>query len=293
MKKTIFQGSAVAIITPMFPDGSVNYEEFTKIIEDQVKGGSDGIVVCGTTGEASTLTDAEHLDTIEFCVKIVAGRVPVIAGTGANDTPHAIRLSKGAQERGADALLQVTPYYNKTNQNGLIQHFTAIADSVSIPIILYNVPSRTGMSIAPSTYLKLSKHPNIVATKEASGDISHIAAVADLCQDNLAIYSGNDDQTLPILSLGGAGVISVVANVAPKYMHDLCWHFFDGNFQKSLEMQLGCLSLNNVLFSDVNPIPVKEAMNIMGYNAGNCRLPLGELSEDKKELLATELKKWK
>lgn len=291
MKKPVFKGSAVAIITPMYEDGRVNYEAFAEIIEDQIKNKSDAIVVCGTTGEASTLVDEEHLATIAFCVKKVAGRVPVIAGTGANDTPHAIRLSKGAQEAGADALLQVTPYYNKTNQSGLIRHFEAVADSVNIPIILYNVPSRTGMSIAPSTYLKLSKHPRIVATKEASGDFSHIATVAALCGEDLAIYSGNDDQVLPILALGGLGVISVVANVAPEYMHNLCETFFEGDFAKSLSLQLGCISLSDALFSDVNPIPVKEAMNLMGYNAGICRLPLGEMEASKKEGLANEMRK--
>lgn len=292
MKKNVFKGSAVAIVTPMHADGTVDYDVFGQIIEQQIHGGSDAIVVCGTTGEASTMTDEEQLETIGFCVNKVAGRVPVIAGAGANDTPHAIRLSQGAQQLGADALLQVTPYYNKTSQSGLIRHFTAIADAVDLPIILYNVPSRTGMTIAPATYAELAKHPRIVATKEASGDISHIANVAALCKNELAIYSGNDDQTLPILALGGVGVISVVANVAPAVMHNICAAFFAGDFAESLRWQLASVPLNNALFSDVNPIPVKYAMNLLGFAAGECRMPLGLLAEDKKALLKVEMGKF-
>lgn len=292
-KRQLFTGSGVAIVTPMLPDGSVNYEAFAKHIDFQVQNSTDAIIVCGTTGEASTLTDAEHLDVIEYCVKAVNRRVPVIAGTGSNDTRHAIELSKEASVRGADALLQVTPYYNKTSQNGLVRHFTAIADAVGLPIILYNVPSRTGMSIAASTYRALADHPLIVATKEASGDISLIANVAQQCGQDLAIYSGNDDQILPILSLGGIGVISVLANVAPRDVHDICHLYLGGRMQESLDLMLQWLPLNNALFSDVNPIPVKEAVDMLGFAAGPCRLPLGALSDDKRENLRREMQKAK
>lgn len=291
MKKQLFTGSGVAIVTPMNADGTVNYEVLGQLIEFQISSNTDAIIICGTTGEASTLNDEEHLDVIEYCTKTVNKRVPVIAGTGSNDTRHAIALSKGASIRGADGLLQVTPYYNKTSQNGLVQHFTAIADAVGLPMILYNVPSRTGMSIAPATYCELAKHPLILATKEASGDISHIANVAAQCGDGLAIYSGNDDQILPILSLGGIGVISVLANVVPQDVHDICHLFFAGRVNESIALQLRHLPLNNALFSDVNPIPVKEAVNLMGYAAGQCRLPLGTLAPDKKAALKTEMKK--
>lgn len=291
MKPVVFKGSGVAIVTPMNADGSINFDVFAQMIEQQIAGGSDAIIVCGTTGEASTLTDDEQLETIGFCVKTVAGRVSVIAGAGANDTPHAIRLSQGAQQRGADALLHVTPYYNKTSQSGLIRHFTTIANAVDIPIILYNVPSRTGMTITADTYKELAKHPRIVATKEASGDISHIANVAAVCGESLRIYSGNDDQTLPILSLGGLGIISVMANVAPTHMHNLCDAFFGGDIAESCRLQLSCIPLNNALFADVNPIPVKEGMNILGFSAGECRMPLGILGDDKKENLRCEMQK--
>lgn len=285
MRKEIFTGSGVAIVTPMHPDGSINYEVFRDLIEFQLANSTDALVVCGTTGEASSMSDKDHLATIEFGIKTVAGRVPVIAGTGSNDTYHGIELSKEAEKLGADALLQVTPYYNKTNQSGLIQHFTVIANAVNLPIILYNVPSRTGMSIAPATYKALAQHPNIVATKEASGDIAHIANVMALCKDDLALYSGNDDQIVPLLSLGASGVISVLANVAPQPVHDICQLFFEGKLQQSLALQLEYLPLNNALFSDVNPIPVKEAVCMMGYEAGGCRLPLGALDADKAQQL--------
>lgn len=291
MRKEIFTGSGVAIVTPMHPDGSINFEVFTQLIEYQIANSTDAIVVCGTTGEASSMSDTDHLATIEHCIKTVAGRVPVIAGTGSNDTYHGMELSKEAQKLGADGLLQVTPYYNKTNQSGLIKHFAAIADVVDLPIILYNVPGRTGMSIAPATYKELAQHPQIVATKEASGDIAHIANVMALCKDDLALYSGNDDQIVPLLSLGGSGVISVLANVAPRQTHDICELYFNGKQQESLALQLALLPLNNALFSDVNPIPVKEAVNMMGYDAGVCRLPLGLLSSDKKQNLYAEMQK--
>lgn len=285
MKKQLYTGSGVAIVTPFHEDGSVNYEAFEKHIEFMLENSTDAIVVCGTTGEASTLNDTEHLDVIEACVKTVNKRVPVIAGTGSNDTRHAIELSKEASVRGADALLQVTPYYNKTNQSGLIKHFTTITDAVGLPVILYNVPSRTGLNIAIDTYRALADHPLIIATKEACGDISHIANIARVCGDDLAIYSGNDDQVLPIMSLGGIGVISVMANVAPQDVHDICSLYLAGRHEESLKLMMQFLPLNNALFSDVNPIPVKEAVNLLGYNAGPCRLPLGELSAEKKDAL--------
>ncbi len=288
-KKQLFTGSGVAIVTPMFPDGSINYEEMQKLIEFQLAGSTDAIIVTGTTGEASTMNDTEHLDVIEFCVKAVGKRVPVIAGTGSNDTRHAIELSKEASIRGADGLLQVTPYYNKANPSGLVRHFTTIADEVGLPVILYNVPSRTGMGISPATYKELAKHPLIVATKEASGDLSHIAKVAAACGDDLAIYSGNDDQILPILSLGGIGVISVLANVIPQDIHDICYLYFAGRLPESLALQLQYIPLNSAMFAEVNPIPVKEAMNLLGFNAGKCRLPLGELEDKNKELLKNEM----
>lgn len=285
MKKQLFTGAGVAIATPMHEDGCINYDAFDRLIDFQVEQGIDAFIVCGTTGEASSLNDEEHLGVIEHCVKRVNKRIPVIAGTGSNDTRHAIELSKEASIRGVDGLLQVTPYYNKTNQSGLIRHFTTITDAVGLPVILYNVPARTGMTIAPATYKELSKHPLILATKEASGDISHIANVAALCGDDLAIYSGNDDQIVPIMALGALGVISVMANMIPQDTHDICRLYLSGRTQESTQMQLQYLPLINALFSDVNPIPVKEALNMMGYAAGPCRLPLGTMAADKKEQL--------
>lgn len=291
MKKTVFTGAAVAIITPMLPDGSIHYEELGRIIEDQIAGGTDAIVICGTTGEASTMPDEEHLDCIEYAVKKVAGRIPVVAGTGSNDTNHAIKLSQEAVRRGADALLQVTPYYNKTSQSGLVRHFTAIADAVDAPIILYNVPSRTGVNITPATCKILAQHPRIVAIKEASGNIAQVAQIAHLCGDELAIYSGNDDQIVPLLALGGKGVISVLSNVAPRQAHDICRLWFEGNTQASLQLQLDMMDLCGALFCDVNPIPVKAAMNMLGYQAGECRLPLDRLSPEHMDTLRTALQK--
>lgn len=287
MNKTIFTGAAVAIITPMHKDGSVNYDKLEELIEEQISGSTDAIVICGTTGEASTLTDDEHLDCIKFAVEKTAGRVPVIAGTGSNDTAYAIEMSKDAEKAGADALLLVTPYYNKTSQRGLTAHFTAIADAVSIPIILYNVPSRTGCKIELSTYKELSEHKNIVAAKEAGGDISFIAQLA--AETNLDIYSGNDDQVVPIMSLGAKGVISVASNIIPREMHDMTKYALDGDFKAAAEMQLKYLGLINALFCDVNPIPVKEAMNLMGKDVGECRLPLIKSEQSKIELLKKEL----
>lgn len=279
MKKVIFKGSGVAIITPMNNDGSVNYDTLGKLIEFQIENKTDAIITCGTTGESATLTEQEHHDVIKFTIEKVAKRVPVIAGTGSNNTEHALKLSLDAEKLGADALLIVTPYYNKTSQKGLIEHYTYIADRVNTPIITYCVPSRTGVTIKPETYLELSKHKNIVATKEASGNISELAKTISLCKDNLNVYSGNDDQIVPILSLGGLGVISVFANVCPSECHDITKLFFDGKIKESNEKFINSIDLMGELFSDVNPIPVKEAMNILGFNCGKCRLPLSTLSE--------------
>lgn len=285
MKPIVFTGAAVAIITPFNADGSVNFEEFGKIIEDQIAGSTDAIVVCGTTGESAAMPDEEHLSVIDYCVKKVAGRVPVIAGTGTNDTQHCINLSVGAEKLGADALLLVTPYYNKTTQKGLIAHYTKIANSVKIPIILYNVPSRTGLNIAPETLKELSKVENIVAVKEASGNISQVAKIAHLCGDDLTIYSGNDDQIVPLLSLGGKGVISVLSNVAPKETHDMVMSYLEGDIKTACKLQLEAIELVDALFIEVNPIPVKAAMNMLGYKAGDLRMPLCEISDSNKEVL--------
>lgn len=289
MKTPIFTGAGVAIVTPMNTDGSINYEVFGNIIEEQIAGGTDAIVVVGTTGEASTMTDEEHIEAIRFTVQKVAKRVPVIAGTGSNDTGYAIELSKQAEAVGADALLQVTPYYNKTSQRGLVAHFKAIAEAVNIPIILYNVPSRTGMSISIDTYVELAKVPNIVATKEASGNFSLIAEIA--AKTDLDIYSGNDDQVLGVLAFGGKGVISVSSNIIPKEKHDMVMLYLGGEREKALELQKKYLDMENALFIDVNPIPVKEAMNLLGKNVGECRLPLCKMEEAKIEKLRNELKK--
>ena len=274
MKKPVFTGAAVAIITPMRADGSVDFEELGRIIDDQIDNGTDAIVICGTTGESPTMTDEEHTACIRYAVKKTAGRVPVIAGTGSNDTRYAIWLSRQAQADGADALLLVTPYYNKTSQAGLIAHYTAIADAVDLPCILYNVPSRTGCNLTPASLKQLAKHPNINAVKEASGNISQVAEIAAACGEELNIYSGNDDQIVPLLALGGKGVISVLSNVAPRYTHDICAKWFAGDTAGSLAMQLAALPLCKALFADVNPIPVKWAMNRLGWHAGACRLPL-------------------
>lgn len=290
MKKPVFTGAAVAIITPMHADGSVNYEELGRIIEDQIAHQTDAIVICGTTGESPALDHEEHTECIRYTVKKVAGRVPVIAGTGSNDTRYAIQLSQQAQEDGADALLLVTPYYNKTSQAGLVAHYTAIANAVDLPCILYNVPSRTGCNLQPSTLAELAQLPNINAVKEASGNISQVAEIAELCGENLNIYSGNDDQIVPLMALGGKGVISVLSNVAPQYTHDLCAKWLDGDTAGSLEMQLKALPLCKALFADVNPIPVKWAMNRLGWQAGACRLPLVEPSAAVQERLETAMR---
>lgn len=290
MKQPVFTGAAVAIITPMHADGTVNFEELGRIIDDQIAHGTDAIVICGTTGESAALSHEEHVECIRFAVKHTAKRVPVIAGTGSNDTAFAIEISKEAEEAGADALLLVTPYYNKTSQAGLIAHYTAIANAVTLPCIIYNVPSRTGVNLQPATLAELAKLPNVNAVKEASGNISQVADVAALCGEELNIYSGNDDQIVPILSLGGKGVISVLSNVAPQQAHDICAAWFSGDTEKSLELQLKALPLCHALFADVNPIPVKWAMNRLGWNAGPLRLPLVEPSAAVKQSLENEMK---
>lgn len=279
-----FTGSGVAIITP-FDGNKTNYDELGKLIEMHIANKTDAIIICGTTGEASTMPDEEHLAAIEYTVKKAAGRICVVAGTGSNDTAHAVALSKKAEELGADALLQVTPYYNKATQKGLVAHFGAVAEAVNIPIILYNVPSRTGVSISIDTLKELAaKYENIVGVKEASGNISYTAKVAAEVPE-LYIYSGNDDMIVPVLSLGGKGVISVVANIMPEETHNICKYYFDGEVEKSRELQLKMLDLINKLFIEVNPIPVKTAMNMMGFNAGNLRMPLTDMSESNKEAL--------
>lgn len=290
MKKTIFTGAGVAIVTPMLQNGEINYELLGEIIDNQIANATDAIVICGTTGEASTMTDKEHIDCIDFAVKRVNKRVPVIAGAGSNDTAYAIELSKESKSLGADALLHVTPYYNKTSQRGLVAHFESIANSTDLPVILYNVPGRTGVNIAVDTYKILSEHKNIVATKEASGNIAHVAGIKAACGDELAIYSGNDDQIVPILALGGAGVISVLSNVAPRQTHDICELYFKGNVKESAKLQLDLLPLIDALFMDVNPIPVKEAMCLMGCNVGECRLPLIKMTDAQIQKLSSVMK---
>lgn len=285
MKKTIFTGAGVAIVTPMNPDESINFDRLGQIIDNQIENGTDAIVICGTTGESATMTDQEHVDCIEYAVKRVNGRVPVVAGAGSNHTSYAVWMSKEAKRVGADALLHVTPYYNKTSQTGLIRHFNAVADATDLPVILYNVPSRTGVNITPATYRELAKHPNIVAAKEASGNISQIAQIAQACGDELDLYSGNDDQIVPLLSLGAKGVISVLSNIMPRETHDICRLFFEGKIAESCALQLKLLPLINALFSDVNPIPVKEAMNMMGWECGECRLPLVSMQPQAREHL--------
>ncbi len=282
----IFTGAGVAIVTPFNEDGSMNYEKFAGLIEFQIANGTDAIIVCGTTGEASTLSHEEHLDAIGFCVKQVAGRVPVVAGTGSNSTETAIYLSTEAEKLGADGLLLVSPYYNKATQKGLYAHFKAIADSVKIPVILYNIQGRTGVNIAPETIVKLWREvDNIVGVKEASGNISQIAKIMALSDGEIDLYSGNDDQIVPILSLGGKGVISVLSNVAPKETHDMCQLYFDGKVKESAKEQLRAIPLCDALFCEVNPIPVKAALNMMGLGAGPLRLPLTEMEDAHKEVL--------
>lgn len=290
MKKTIFEGCGTAIATP-FTDDGVNFEEFEKLLEDQIANGVDAIIVCGTTGESATMSEEERKEVIKFAIDKINKRTKVVIGTGSNNTSAAIKMSKYAEEMGADALLVVTPYYNKTTQKGLVAHYKAIAESVSLPIIMYSVPSRTGVNITPETCLELSKVENIVAIKEASGNISQVAKIASLCKDNLDIYSGNDDQVIPLLSLGGKGVISVLANVMPKYTHEMVHKYLNGDVKEACKMQLDVLDLIDALFCEVNPIPVKYALNLMGYNFGKPRMPLIELSDSNKEKLESIMKK--
>lgn len=290
MKNTIFTGAGVAIVTPMNQDGTINFDRLGRLIDFNIDNGTDAIIICGTTGESATMSDEEHIECIRYAVEKVNKRVPVIAGTGSNHTEYAVNLSKEAEKLGADALLVVTPYYNKTSQRGLIRHFTEIANAVSVPLILYNVPSRTGVNIAPETCFELSKIDNIVAVKEASGNISQVTKIAELCGDNLDIYSGNDDQIIPIMALGGKGVISVLSNCMPFETHEICQLCLDGNFEEARKKAFRILGFTNALFCDVNPIPVKEALNIMGFQAGPCRLPLIELTESNREKLKNEMK---
>lgn len=292
MKEMIFKGCGTAIVTPFTQDG-VNFEEFRKLIEFQIENKVDAIIVCGTTGEAATMTENEKKQTIKFAIDVVAKRTKVIVGTGSNNTKTAIEMSKWAQEIGADGILVVTPYYNKTTQNGLIAHYTEIAKSVKLPIIMYNVPGRTGVNILPSTCKELSKVENIVGIKEASGDISQVAKIASLCGDDFSIYSGNDDQIIPVLSLGGKGVISVLSNVMPEYTHDMVYHYFNGNTEQAMKMQLEVIDLIDALFVEVNPIPVKYALNLMGFDFGKPRLPLIEMAESNKDLMKNVMKKHK
>ncbi|MBO5159205.1 MAG: 4-hydroxy-tetrahydrodipicolinate synthase [Lachnospiraceae bacterium] len=288
---SVFKGAAVAIVTPMFENGEVNYPKLGEIIEYQIAHKTDAIVICGTTGEASTLSHEEHLEVIDYCVKKVAKRVPVIAGTGSNCTETAIYLSQEAEKSGADALLVVTPYYNKATQKGLIAHYTAVAESVELPIIMYNVPGRTGCNILPETAATLVRNvKNIVGIKEACGNISQIAKLMSICGDEIELYSGNDDQIVPIMSLGGLGVISVLSNVAPEETHDIVEMYLDGDVRGSMELQLKAIPLIDQLFCEVNPIPVKAGMNLMGFEVGPLRMPLTEMEDAHKENLKAAMK---
>ena len=291
MKKIIFKGCGTAIITPFTKDNNVDFEVFEKMLKFQLDEGADSIIVCGTTGEASTMSTDEKKKTIEFAVKTINHKIPIIAGTGSNCTQSAIEMTKYCESIGVEAVLVVTPYYNKTTQPGLVAHYSAIANSTSLPIILYNVPGRTGVNILPKTCLELSKIDNIVAIKEASGNLSQIAEIANLCGEELHIYSGNDDQIVPILSIGGLGVISVLSNLMPKYTHNMIEEFFAGNIKQAAKMQVDAIPLIKALFCEVNPIPVKAACNLMNLGGGIPRLPLIEMSESNKELLKTEMQK--
>lgn len=289
MKDVIFKGCATAIVTPFNEDNKIDFEEFRKLVDFQIDNGVNAIVVCGTTGESATLNSEEKQEIIKYCVKVVNKRIPVIAGIGSNNTADVLENEEFAKKVGVDGLLVVTPYYNKTTQQGIIEHFKIIAENTDLPIILYNVPSRTGVDILPSTYLELSKIENIVATKEASGDISKIVKTRYLCKDNLNIYSGNDEQIIPVLSLGGIGVISVLSNVMPKYTSMMIQKYFDKNIEEATNMQLEVSNLIELLFKEVNPIPVKEALNILGFKCGKPRLPLIQCSEKLKREILKEI----
>ncbi|MFL0194577.1 4-hydroxy-tetrahydrodipicolinate synthase [Clostridium sp. WILCCON 0269] len=288
---SLFKGSGVAIVTP-FNDKGVDLKRLEELLEWQIESGTDAIIICGTTGEASTMTEQERKDAIKLTVDVVKKRIPVIAGTGSNCTKSSVDMSKWAESIGVDGLLVITPYYNKTTQKGLVEHFKAVASAVKTPMVLYNVPGRTGMNIQPKTLKELCEIENVVAIKEASGDISQIAKMKALCGDRIDLYSGNDDQVVPILSLGGIGVISVLANIIPKDMHNMCKLFLEGKTEEALKIQLDSLALTNAMFIETNPIPIKTAMNIVGMNAGKLRLPLCDMSEGNLEVLKTELKNY-
>lgn len=288
VKKPIFTGSGVAIITPFTKDGAIDFEELGRLLDFHLENETDAIIICGTTGESAAMPDKEHLSVIDYTVKRINGKIPVIAGTGSNDTAHGVNLCKAAESLGVDGLLTVTPYYNKTTQRGLVKHFTALANSVKIPIILYNVPSRTGLNIKPDTLFELSKVENIIGIKEASGNITQVAQMAAKCPD-MVIYSGNDDQIVPIMSVGGLGVISVLANIAPKNVHDMCQKFLDKDTEGAMKLQLDAMEIIDALFCEVNPIPVKKAMSLMGYNTDTLRLPLCEISPENEKYLRSAL----
>ncbi|WP_458406753.1 4-hydroxy-tetrahydrodipicolinate synthase [Anaerotignum sp.] len=286
---SIFTGAGVALVTPMNADGSVNFEKMKELIEFQIANDTDALIICGTTGEATTISDEDQIECVRFAKEVAAGRVPVIAGAGSNDTAHCIELAQACEKAGADGVLLVTPYYNKATQKGLILHYTAVAESINIPIILYNVPGRTGCNIAPKTVAELAKVKNIVAVKEASGNLSQVAEIAALVGPDFDIYSGNDDQILPVLSLGGKGVISVLSNVAPKQTHDMVMNYLNGDTAAATKLQLEAIELIGALFCEVNPIPVKTALNLMGYEVGACKLPLCEMEPKNLETLKTAL----
>ena len=289
----LFRGAGVALVTPFHADGSVNYDKLAELIEEQIAGGTDAIIACGTTGEAATMSEEEHMDVIRFIIKVVNHRIPVIAGTGSNCTATAIDLSKQAEEAGAEGVLLVTPYYNKATQGGLIQHYEAVAGAISLPCILYNVPSRTGVTIQPETMAYLYQHvENIVGVKDATGNISMITKLMSLVDENFLLYSGDDDQIVPLLSVGGSGVISVLSNVAPHETHEICRKWFDGDIKGAREAQFKAYPLIKALFAEVNPIPVKAALNLMGKNVGSLRLPLTEATDSTKALLKDEMTKY-
>ncbi|MBR5270391.1 MAG: 4-hydroxy-tetrahydrodipicolinate synthase [Anaerotignum sp.] len=289
---SIFTGAGTALVTPMNADGSVNFPKMKELIEFQIANGIDALIICGTTGEATTISDEDQIECVRFAKEVAAGRCPIIAGAGSNDTAHCIELAVACEKAGADGVLLVTPYYNKATQKGLIMHYTAVAEAINIPIILYNVPGRTGCNIAPKTVAELAKVKNIVAVKEASGNLSQVAEIAALVGPDFDIYSGNDDQILPVLSLGGKGVISVLSNVAPKDTHDMVAKFFEGDIQGSIKLQLDAIELISALFCEVNPIPVKTALNLMGYEVGACKLPLCDMEPKNLETLKTAMKNY-
>lgn len=289
---SIFTGAGVALVTPMNADGSVNFEKMKELIEFQIANDTDALIICGTTGEATTISDEDQIECVRFAKEVAAGRVPVIAGAGSNDTAHCIELAQACEKAGADGVLLVTPYYNKATQKGLILHYTAIANAINIPIILYNVPGRTGCNLAPKTVAELAKVENIVAVKEASGNLSQVAEIAALVGPDFDIYSGNDDQILPVLSLGGKGVISVLSNVAPKETHDMVAKFLEGDVQGAIKLQLDAIELISALFCEVNPIPVKTALNLIGYEVGACKLPLCDMEPKNLETLKTAMKNY-